>query len=101
VADDRLDGGSTPQFALDDAEHAALLSRDENAARVLRVMTAVPLVDIAALDLAACEFLGLIDDLTQICPSYGLPGNALACSTNWPPGARALVVTIETLTPNS
>jgi hypothetical protein len=37
----------------------------------------------------------------SVCPSYGLPGSALACSTNWPPGARALVVTIEALTPNS
>ena len=25
-----------------------------------------------------------------MCPSYGLPGRALACSTNWPPGARTL-----------
>ena len=33
--------------------------------------------------------------------AYGLPGSALACSTNWPPGARALVVTTDTLTPNS
>jgi hypothetical protein len=30
-----------------------------------------------------------------------LPGNALAWSTNWPPGAQALVVTIEAFTPNS
>jgi hypothetical protein len=39
--------------------------------------------------------------VASVCPSYGLPGSALACSTNWPPGARALVVTMETLTPNS
>jgi hypothetical protein len=31
-------------------------------------MTAVTLVDIAALDLAACEFLGLLDDLAQGMP---------------------------------
>ena len=37
----------------------------------------------------------------RVWPSYGLPGSALACSTNWPPGARALVVTIDALTPNS
>ncbi len=39
--------------------------------------------------------------LPSVCPSYGLPGSALAWSTNWPPPARALVVTIEALTPNS
>src|ERR1700738_5635956 len=43
-------------------------SGDEDAARVLRVMTAVTLVDIAALDLAACEFLSLLDDLAQGMP---------------------------------
>jgi hypothetical protein len=31
VADDRLDGGSTPQFALDDAEHAAVCTDNLNA----------------------------------------------------------------------
>lgn len=34
-------------------------------------------------------------------PSWGLPRKALAWSTNWPPGDRALVVVIETLQPNS
>jgi hypothetical protein len=41
VADHGLDGGASSQFAFDGAEHAALLSRDEDAAGVLRVMTAV------------------------------------------------------------
>ena len=49
VADHGLDGGASSQFASDDAEDAALLSRDEDAARVLRIMTAVPLVDIVRL----------------------------------------------------
>jgi len=39
------------------------------------------------------------DYLTRPSPCEGLPGSALAWSTNWPPGARALVVTTETLTP--
>ncbi len=65
VADHGLDGGSAPQLALDSAEHAALLSRDEDAARVLDVMTAVSLIDVGALDLAAGEFLGLVDDIPQ------------------------------------
>jgi hypothetical protein len=37
-------------------------------ARVLRIMTAVTPVDIAALDLAAGEFLSLLDDLAQGMP---------------------------------
>jgi hypothetical protein len=41
LADHGLDGGASSQFAFDGAEHAALLSRDEDAAGVLRVMTAV------------------------------------------------------------
>src|ERR1700730_6438850 len=65
VADHGLDGGASSQFAFDDAADAALLSGEEDAARVLRVMTAIPLVDIAALDLAAGEFLSLLDDLAQ------------------------------------
>jgi hypothetical protein len=61
MADHRLDGRAASQFALDDAEHAALLSGDEDAARVLRVVTAVSLVDIGALDFAAGELLGVFD----------------------------------------
>ena len=69
VADHGLDGGSASQFALDGAEHAALLARDEDAARILRIVAAVSLVDIAPLDLAAGEFLGLVDDGPQGVPS--------------------------------
>jgi hypothetical protein len=61
-------------------------------------VAAIHLVDVSALDLTAGEFSMIV---RRVCPSYGLSGGALACSTNWPPGARALVVTIETLTPNS
>jgi hypothetical protein len=57
MADHGLDRGASPQLALDDAEHTALLSRDEDAARVLRIMTAITLVDIATLDLAAGKLL--------------------------------------------
>ena len=53
VADPGLDGGSTSQFAFDRAEDAALLSRDEDAAWILRIVAAVTLVDVGALDLAA------------------------------------------------
>ena len=67
--------------------------------RVRRVVAAMSLVDIGALDLTPGESLGASIAARSVCPSYGLPGSALACSTNWPPGARALVVTTETLTP--
>jgi hypothetical protein len=56
MADHGLDRGSASQLTLDDAEHAALLAGDEDAARILRVVAALALVDIAALDLAADEF---------------------------------------------
>jgi hypothetical protein len=53
VAYHRLDGGASSHFPFDDTEDAAFLSADEDAARVLGVVPAVTLVDIAALDLAA------------------------------------------------
>jgi hypothetical protein len=46
VADERLDGGASPQLSLDDAEDAALLTGDEDASRLGRVVTAVSLVDV-------------------------------------------------------
>ena len=61
VSDHGPDGGSASQFALDGAEDAALLARDEDAARILRIVAAVSLVDVGALDLAAGEFFGLVD----------------------------------------
>ena len=74
--DHGLDRGSSSQLAFDDAEHAALLSRDEDSACILRIVSAVPLVDIGALDLAPGEFLGLSMTSRRVCPSYGLPGSA-------------------------
>jgi hypothetical protein len=41
VSDHGLDGGASLQLAFDDAEDAALLSRVEDAARVVGVMPAV------------------------------------------------------------
>jgi len=65
VADNGLDSGAASQLALDGTEYAALLSGDEDAVRVRRIVATISFVDIGA------------------------------------PGARALVVTIEALTPNS
>jgi hypothetical protein len=58
VADHGLDGRTSSQLAFDGAEDAALLSRDEDAAWIWRIVPAIALVDIAALDLAAGELLG-------------------------------------------
>jgi hypothetical protein len=52
------------------------LSRDEEAARVLCVMPAVTLVDIAALDLSAGKLLGILDDLTQGAGRDVMPADA-------------------------
>ncbi len=61
----------------------------------------VTLVDIGPLDRTAGECLGGRDDTRKVCPSYGLSGSAPACSTNRPPGARRLLVTMEAFTLNS
>lgn len=97
----RLDRGSSSQLAFDDAEHAALLSRDEDSAWILRIVSAVPLVDIGALDLALGEFLGLVDDVAQGVPVVRVAGQRLGMQHELTARARALVVTMETLTPNS
>jgi len=101
MADHGFDGGAASQLALDGTEYAALLARDEDMVRVRRIMAAVSLVDIGALNLAPGEPLGVLDGRAQRVPVIRMPGNVLVCSTNWPPGARVLVVTIEALTPNS
>ncbi len=43
VADHGLDGRTSSQLAFDDAEDAALLSRDEDAAWIWRIVPAIPL----------------------------------------------------------
>ena len=93
VSDDGLDGGAAAELALDDTEDAALLAGDEDATGILCVVAAVSLVDIGPLDRTATS--------RKVWPSYGLSGIALACSTDRPPGARRLLVTMEALTPNS
>jgi hypothetical protein len=62
VTDRGLDGGAAPQFAFDDAEYAALLAGDEDAAWAFGVVAAVSLVDIGALDGPAGEPFGGGDD---------------------------------------
>ena len=69
VSDHSFDGGAAPQFALDDAEDAALLAGDEDAARIGRIVPAVSLVDIGALDLASGEPFGGFNDGAEVWPS--------------------------------
>jgi len=56
VPDHSFDGGSAPEFALDDDEGSASLSRDEDALRVQRIMAvnAIKLCQIPSLPNAAC-----------------------------------------------
>jgi SnoaL-like domain len=53
----RGDGGASPQLAFDDAEDAALLAGDKDPSRRRRIMTAISLVDVGALDLSSGEAL--------------------------------------------
>jgi hypothetical protein len=41
------------------------------------------------------------DNITQGVTVIGIAGETLSCATNWPPEARAVAVTIGTLTTNS
>ena len=65
MTDDRLDGGSASQLALDNSEDTALLAGNEDAPRILRVVAAVSLVDIGPLDRTAGERFGAVDDVPQ------------------------------------
>jgi hypothetical protein len=53
------------QFALDDAEDAALLVGDEDAEWIGRAVTTISLVDIDMLDLAAGKSFGVFDHDAQ------------------------------------
>lgn len=82
-----LDGRAAAELAFDHPEHPTFLAGDEDAARAFRLVAARALFDVGALDRAAGERLGAFDDLAERVPQ-GLPGSALACSTNWRPGGR-------------
>jgi hypothetical protein len=100
VTDDGLDGAAASPFVANGGRDAALLAGDEHPGFV-GVVAAVAAVDIGPLDFDAGDLLGLGNLGGQVWPSYGFPGRARAPRTNWPPGATALVVAIETFTPNS
>ena len=77
VADHRFDRGTPSQLTFDDAEHAALLARDEDAVRVFHIMAAVSLVDKGALDSAAGEFVGVFDHSFEGMTVVGIAGQRL------------------------
>jgi hypothetical protein len=85
--------------ALDSAEDTALLAGDEDATGVLRVVTAVSLVDIGALDRAAGELLGVINDVAEAV--VGVIGQRLGVQHEQATGSPPLLVTMEAFTPNS
>ena len=61
VSDDRFDGRTPAQLLLDDTVNATFLSRSVDPERLGRVVTAVALVDLGALDLGAGQRLSLFD----------------------------------------
>jgi hypothetical protein len=75
-----LDGGAAAQLALDGAEHAALLPGDEDTVRVSRIVAAISLVDICALDLAPGEPLGSKKP-GQVMPTTELSSSAYSAAT--------------------
>ena len=64
-------------------------------------MAAVSLVDKGARDSAAGEFFGVFDHSFEGMTVVGIAGQRLGVQHYWPPGARALLMTIEVFTPNS
>ena len=67
----------SPQLAFDDAEDAALLSGDEHAARMGRIVSAISLVDIGPFDLTSGEALGVLDGVPQCVAVVGIAGERL------------------------
>ena len=65
VSNHGLDGGAALELELDDSDDTPLLTRDEDAAWIWRIVTAVSLIDIGALDLAPGDPLRLLDRGTQ------------------------------------
>jgi hypothetical protein len=91
-------GRRSTATALDDA---ALLAGEEEAARLCGVVSAIALVEIAALDGAAGELFRCGDDGAKRVPVIRVPGQRCCMQHELPAGGAALVVTIEALTPNS
>ncbi len=99
MADDGLNGGSSPEFASDLAMDAALLARLEDPVRVRRIVAPVALVHIGPLDLAAGQRLGFLEHVLQGVTVVGIAGQGLGMEDEL--AALAAFVGGETLTPNS
>ncbi len=77
VADDGLDGASSPELLFDLAVHTALLAGLEDPERLRRIVTPVALVDIDPLDLTAGQRLGFLQHLAQAVAVIGIAGERL------------------------
>ena len=73
-------------LAFDDPEDAALLARDEDAARVLGAVAAVSRVDIGALDRAVGEPLDVFDDIAEGMAIVGIVRQCLHAARTFRPG---------------
>jgi hypothetical protein len=91
MSDDGLDGAAAPQLALDGAEHAALLARNEDATGILRVVAPISLVDIGPLDRTSGERLGAVDDVPQGVTVVGIFGQRAGMQYEQAAGSSAIV----------
>ncbi|MDA9453781.1 hypothetical protein XI00_05760 [Bradyrhizobium sp. CCBAU 21359] len=91
VPDDGLDDRATAQLALDDTEDAALLAGDEDATGILRIVAAVPLVDIGPLDRTAGQRLGTLYDVPQGVPIIRIVGHCARVQHEHSAGSAAIV----------
>jgi hypothetical protein len=76
---------------LKDSEDAALLAGDEDATGILRIVAAVPLVDIGPLDRTAGERLGAIDDVPQCVSIIRIVGHCARVQHEQAAGSPAVV----------
>jgi hypothetical protein len=72
VSDHGLDGAAASQFAFDDAEDAALLARNEDAAWIGCAVTTISLVDIGTFDLTAGKPFRFFDHDAQCVAIIGI-----------------------------
>jgi hypothetical protein len=85
LPNDWLDRSAGAHLAADRGGDAAHLAADPDAELLSMVVAAVAFVDVDAAGLDPSQRFQLGDHRPQSRPSKGLPCNAFASSTNWPP----------------
>jgi hypothetical protein len=103
VADDRLDGGPSPQLAFDALGDAALLTRDINleAMRSRRVVTAIAAISDDAIKRRADQPLNLGDDDAERVAIIWFARQGPGVDDELPAFRSFSVVATDALTPNS